>query len=140
MSMTSTGNDVKVGARHSNETYGAGSTGGFGTQVLHALADDGAKALTAPDLVQQLEDGRAEVENQYVRSVRRSGNEPAQELVAKVFQLVDRAWRGIGEIPSSGLGLRLEFEAYDAEKKFELSGIRTAEPSDCMAGTMRSSL
>ncbi len=84
--------------------------------------------------VKQLEDGRAEVENQYVRSVRRAGNEPAQELVAKVFQLVDRAWRGIGEIPASGLGLRPEFEAHDAEKKFELAGIRTAEPSECMAG------
>ncbi|MCL7972615.1 MAG: hydrogenase formation protein HypD [marine benthic group bacterium] len=84
--------------------------------------------------VQQLEDGRSEVENQYVRSVRRAGNEPAQELVAKVFRLVDRAWRGIGEIPASGLGLRPEFEAYDAEKKFELSGIRTSEPSECMAG------
>jgi hydrogenase expression/formation protein HypD len=84
--------------------------------------------------VRQLEEGRAEVENQYARSVRRSGNEPAQDLVAKVFQLVDRAWRGIGEIPSSGLGLREEFSEFDAEKKFELGSIRTSEPAECMAG------
>jgi hydrogenase expression/formation protein HypD len=84
--------------------------------------------------VRQLEDGRAEVENQYARSVRRAGNEPAQELVGKVFRLVDRAWRGIGAIPASGLGLREEFEAFDAEKKFDLHGIRTAESSECMAG------
>jgi hydrogenase expression/formation protein HypD len=84
--------------------------------------------------VRQLEEGRAEVENQYVRSVRRSGNEPAQELVDRVFQLVDRAWRGIGQIPSSGLGLREEFAEFDAEKKFDLGSIRTSEPAECMAG------
>jgi len=84
--------------------------------------------------VRQLEEGRAEVENQYARSVRRSGNEPAQELVSKVFELVDRSWRGIGEIPASGLGLREEFEALDAEKKFDLGSIRTSEPEECMAG------
>jgi hydrogenase expression/formation protein HypD len=84
--------------------------------------------------VRQLEEGRAEVENQYARSVRRSGNEPAQALVSKVFQLVDRAWRGIGEIPSSGLGLRKEFADFDAERKFDLGSIRTSEPEECMAG------
>lgn len=84
--------------------------------------------------VRQLEEGRHEVENQYVRSVRREGNRPAQELVHRVFRLVDRGWRGIGVIPASGLGLRPEFEAFDAEKKFALSDIRTAEPDVCRAG------
>ena len=84
--------------------------------------------------VLQLEQGRAEVENQYVRSVRHEGNRPAQELVGSVFQLVDRAWRGIGEIPASGLGLREEFAAYDAERKFDLGDIRTAESERCRAG------
>jgi hydrogenase expression/formation protein HypD len=84
--------------------------------------------------VRQLEDGRAEVENQYARSVRRRGNEPAQKLVSKVFRLVDRAWRGIGEIPASGLGLREEFEAWDAERKFQLGSIQATEPEECRAG------
>jgi len=84
--------------------------------------------------VRQLEEGRAEVENQYVRSVRRAGNEPAQELVSKVFAPVDRKWRGIGEIPQSGLGLREEFAAFDAEKRFQLESIQTSEPEACMAG------
>ena len=84
--------------------------------------------------VAQLEEGRAEVENQYVRSVRREGNEPAQELVSRVFELVDRQWRGIGEIPASGLGLRNEFSAFDAERKFGLESIRASEPAECMAG------
>ncbi len=57
-------------------------------------------------VVQQLESGRAEVENQYARCVRREGNLPAQQLMREVFQVVPRKWRGIGELPYSGLGLR----------------------------------
>ncbi len=85
-------------------------------------------------VVQQLEADRHEVENQYVRSVRREGNRPAQDLVAAVFQLVDRQWRGIGTIPSSGLGLRDEFAAHDAERKFGTSEITATEPAECRAG------
>jgi hydrogenase expression/formation protein HypD len=84
--------------------------------------------------VRQLEEGRHEVENQYVRSVRREGNEPAQETVARVFQLVNRQWRGIGEIPASGLGLREEFADHDAELKFGVQAITAQEPEECRAG------
>ncbi len=84
--------------------------------------------------IRQLEEERHDVENQYVRSVRREGNRPAQELVRQVFQLVDRPWRGIGTIPASGLGLRPAFQAYDAEKKFGLEGIHAEEPTVCRAG------
>ncbi len=84
--------------------------------------------------VRQLEEGRYEVENQYARAVRRDGNQPAQDLVDKVFELVDRKWRGIGAIPRSGLGLRPEFAAWDAERKFALDGIRADEPAQCRAG------
>jgi len=84
--------------------------------------------------VRQLEEGRHEVENQYVRSVRREGNEPAQNLVNRVFRIVDRGWRGIGVIPASGLGLRPEFAPFDAELKFALDFIRAEEPEECRAG------
>jgi hydrogenase expression/formation protein HypD len=84
--------------------------------------------------VRQLEEGRSEVENQYARSVRRDGNRAAREIVSRVFRLVDRQWRGIGEIPASGLGLREEFKEWDAEEKFDLSGIRATEPAECRAG------
>ncbi|HTL74247.1 MAG TPA: hydrogenase formation protein HypD [bacterium] len=84
--------------------------------------------------VQQLESGRAEVENQYVRSVRREGNQPAQDLIKKVFEVVPRKWRGIGEIPQSGLGLAAEYAAFDADKKFGLTEHRVDEPTDCIAG------
>jgi hydrogenase expression/formation protein HypD len=85
-------------------------------------------------VVQQLEQGRAEVENQYSRSVRREGNQPAQELIKKVFQVVPRKWRGIGEIPHSGLGLAPAYAAFDAEKRFGLTGHHVEEPAECLAG------
>jgi hydrogenase expression/formation protein HypD len=76
------------------------------------------------------------VENQYVRAVHRQGNEPARELVARVFQVVDRQWRGVGMIPTSGLGLRDEFAAFDAERKFDVSLITASEPEACHAGAV----
>ena len=84
--------------------------------------------------VEQLETGRHVVENQYVRSVRREGTVPARQRVEDVFELVDRKWRGIGEIPMSGLRLRDEFAAFDAERKFALGGIIVNEPTECRAG------
>jgi len=84
--------------------------------------------------VQQLESGRVEVENQYTRAVRRAGNVPAQTLVSEVFEVVPRKWRGIGEIPQSGLGLRAAYAAFDAEKKFGLTGQCVAESPDCQSG------
>ncbi len=65
--------------------------------------------------VRQLEAGRHEVENQYVRSVRREGNLEAQRLMAEVFRVIPRQWRGIGEIAQSGLGLTDAYSAFDAE-------------------------
>ncbi len=84
--------------------------------------------------VKALEAGRWGVENQYVRAVTRDGNRPAQELVAQVFEVCDRKWRGIGAIPKSGLRLRAEFRAFDAETKFEVGGIVAEESALCFAG------
>jgi hydrogenase expression/formation protein HypD len=84
--------------------------------------------------VKQLEEGRAEVENAYSRVVRMEGNIPAQEVIRQVFQVVRRKWRGIGEIADSGLGLSLDYSAYDAERKFGLTEYVAEEPSECMSG------
>jgi hydrogenase expression/formation protein HypD len=84
--------------------------------------------------VKQLEEGRAEVENQYARAVRREGNLLAQKLVRDIFTIVPRKWRGIGEIPQSGLGLREEYEAFDAEKRFCLTDYGVEESKDCISG------
>ena len=85
--------------------------------------------------VAQLEEGRAEVENQYARAVRAEGNVHAQALIREVFEVRPREWRGIGEIPSSGLRLRPPYAWLDAELRFPGSALRTT-PSDngCIAG------
>jgi hydrogenase expression/formation protein HypD len=85
-------------------------------------------------VVQQLESGRAEVENQYARAVRREGNQPAQELIRRVFKIVPRKWRGVGEIPKSGLGLNDAYATFDAEKKFSLADHHVDEPAECLSG------
>ncbi len=84
--------------------------------------------------VQQLESGRAEVENQYTRAVRKESNQPAQQILGEVFRVVPRKWRGVGEIPASGLGLSAAYAAYDAEKKFGLVDRHVDEPADCLSG------
>jgi hydrogenase expression/formation protein HypD len=84
--------------------------------------------------VQQLESGRAEVENQYARAVRREGNQPAQEQIKKIFKVVARKWRGIGEIPQSGLGLADEYAAFDAEKNFCVADYHVEESAECRSG------
>jgi hydrogenase expression/formation protein HypD len=85
-------------------------------------------------VVDQLESGRAEVENQYSRAVRRAGNLPARERVAEVFEVGPRAWRGIGEIASSGLRLRDPYRRFDALSRFPVAGGHAGESPDCIAG------
>jgi hydrogenase expression/formation protein HypD len=84
--------------------------------------------------VAQLEQGRAEVENQYRRAVRREGNRPAQQRIAEVFEVAPRKWRGIGEIPLSGLRLRERYRAFDAEERFPVGVGTVEESSECIAG------
>jgi len=84
-------------------------------------------------LVAQLEEGRAEVENQYARSVSYEGNLPAQRIMEQVFEICDRKWRGVGSIPQSGLRLRPEFAEYDAEKVFGLADFSAEEPAECIS-------
>jgi hydrogenase expression/formation protein HypD len=84
--------------------------------------------------VQQLEKGRYEVKNAYRRVVTEKGNVPAQEIIRSIFEPCDRGWRGIGEIPMSGLGLRKEFYDFNAEKRFNVGDIQTKESAICIAG------
>ncbi len=84
--------------------------------------------------IKQLEEGTAEVENQYTRSVRRAGNQEAQNIIRKVFEITPRKWRGIGEISASGLGLREDYTAFDAEKQFGIAEYTREESSECISG------
>jgi hydrogenase expression/formation protein HypD len=82
----------------------------------------------------QLESGRHELENAYARIVRYEGNIPAQELLAEVFEVTDRAWRGIGVIPRSGWRLSPAYREFDAEERFHITGIHTEESKLCRSG------
>jgi hydrogenase expression/formation protein HypD len=84
--------------------------------------------------IKQLEEGRFDVENQYARAVDKEGNTKAQEIINKVFKIGSRKWRGIGEIPDSGLVLRDEYIDYDASLKFGLTELSVEEPKECIAG------
>ncbi|MDP8244684.1 MAG: hydrogenase formation protein HypD [Candidatus Hinthialibacter antarcticus] len=85
--------------------------------------------------LKQLEQGRAEVENQYRRIVKREGNPAALRVLHEVFEPVDRAWRGLGVIPESGFGLREKFAGYDAEQRFGCANDAAShEPAECISG------
>ena len=85
-------------------------------------------------ILEQLVAGEARVENQYSRVVRPEGNRKAQALMDKYLEPVDAAWRGIGIIPQSGLGLRAEYAAFDAEKKHGMRVEPGREPAGCLCG------
>ena len=84
--------------------------------------------------VVQLEEGRHEVENAYPRAVPAAGNPAAQAVLEDVFEVTDRTWRGIGSIPGSGWRLSQRYAKYDAERRFDVTGIRTDESPLCRSG------
>lgn len=84
--------------------------------------------------VQMLEESRVAVENAYQRVVTFEGNQVAQKMIQKVFEPVDRNWRGIGTIPQSGYGLRDAYESFDASQRFNIGDIQTEESKICIAG------
>ena len=85
-------------------------------------------------LIAQLESGHCEVENAYPRVVNREGNQRAQALLAEVFTVTDRAWRGIGTIPRSGWQLSAAYADYDAELRFPVAHLTADESPLCHAG------
>jgi len=84
-------------------------------------------------LIAQLEDGRAELENQYSRSVLAEGNLPARKIMEDVFEVCDRKWRGVGPISRSGYRLRREFATFDAEQRFGMDEAGVDEPAECIS-------
>jgi hydrogenase expression/formation protein HypD len=84
--------------------------------------------------VRQLEAGRAQVQTQYARAVRREGNTASRRLLDDVFEVCDRQWRGVGTIAKSGFRLRYEYRDHDAERRFEVDDIVTRESALCISG------
>lgn len=86
--------------------------------------------------VRQLEQGRAEVENQYRRCVQREGNTRAQKMMEHVFEVIPRRWRGIGDIARSGFGLAPEFRSVDAEHRFGRVAAGPEGAGECISGSV----
>jgi hydrogenase expression/formation protein HypD len=84
--------------------------------------------------VQQLERGEHTVDNAYPRAVRPEGNRAARAMLADIFEVTDRAWRGIGVIPDSGWRLAAKYREFDAEHRFSVGDIATQEPAECRSG------
>ncbi|MCX3062870.1 hydrogenase formation protein HypD [Streptomyces beihaiensis] len=84
--------------------------------------------------VTQLERGEHTVDNAYPRAVRAEGNPAARDMLADVFEVTDRAWRGIGVIPDSGWRLSGRYREFDAEHRFQVGAITTTEPAACRSG------
>jgi hydrogenase expression/formation protein HypD len=84
--------------------------------------------------VEMLERGEHGVVNRYGRAVRRDGNPAARAVVDEVFEVCDRPWRGLGVIPRSGLRLREQYAAFDAERRFDVGEIAPTEPVVCISG------
>jgi hydrogenase expression/formation protein HypD len=84
--------------------------------------------------VKQLEAGRAEIENAYERAVQYQGNQAAQKMLADVFTVTHRTWRGIGEIPNSGWALSEKYAEFDVARRFDVGDIKTQESPLCRSG------
>jgi len=83
-----------------------------------------------------LEKGEHKVTNQYMRAVQKKGNPSATKTINEIYEITTRQWRGIGPIPSSGLKIREEYSNFDAEKKFNVGSITTAESELCISGVV----
>ncbi len=88
-------------------------------------------------LVRQVNEGRCEVENQYIRAVTPEGNIKAQDMVSRIFELRDSfEWRGLGQVPYSALKLRAEFAGFDAEKIFAIETVPATDNPACECGAI----
>lgn len=85
-------------------------------------------------IIAQIKSNRAKIEIQYKRSVEPSGNKTAQNILKKVYKIVDSNWRGIGKMPKSGMTLNKDFEEFDASKRFKLKVKKAPEPKGCLCG------
>lgn len=86
-------------------------------------------------IVKQIVEGRAEIENQYGRAVERNGNRKALEVLSEVFEPREFfEWRGLGSIAHSGMKLKEKYAAFDAEMKWNVPGLRVADPKACQCG------
>jgi hydrogenase expression/formation protein HypD len=133
--------DGFIGPAHVSAVIGSGPFEFFAEEYQRPVVIAGFEPLDVMQailmLIRQLNDGRAEVENEYNRVVTREGNLKAQALVAEVFELRKSfEWRGLGEVPYSALRIKEEFAEFDAEKRFALTEVRVPDNKACECGAV----
>ncbi len=133
--------DGFIGPAHVSTVIGAAPYEHFAEEYRKPVVIAGFEPLDVMQailmLVRQVNDGRAQVENEFTRAVTRDGNLKAQQLVGDVFELRRSfEWRGLGEVPYSALAIRSEFAAFDAERKFALETKRVADNKACECGAI----
>ena len=133
--------DGFIGPAHVSTVIGAAPYEHFAEEYRKPVVIAGFEPLDVMQailmLVRQVNDGRAQVENEFTRAVSRDGNLKAQRLVGEVFELRRSfEWRGLGEVPYSALAIRAEFAQFDAERKFSLQTKRVADNKACECGAI----
>ena len=130
--------DGFLAAGHVCSVMGTGQYGPLAARWSVPIVVTGFEPLDVLDgirrVVRQLEEGRAELENAYPRVVDADGNTSAQRMVEDVFEVCDRRWRGIGEIPASGWRLSNRYTAFDAESRFDVAPVDAPESAVCRSG------
>ncbi|KAA0570664.1 hydrogenase formation protein HypD [Azospirillum sp. Sh1] len=133
--------DGFVGPAHVSVVIGSDSYAPAATDYGKPVVISGFEPLDVLQsilmLVRQINDGRAEVENQYTRAVTADGNRKAQALVLEIFETRPSfEWRGLGSIPHSGLKLREAYAAFDAERRFPIAGASVPDHKGCDCGAI----
>jgi hydrogenase expression/formation protein HypD len=133
--------DGFIGPAHVSTVIGSAPYEHFAQEYAKPVVIAGFEPLDVMQailmLVRQVNDGRAQVENEFTRAVTRDGNLKAQALVSEVFELRRSfEWRGLGEVPYSALAIRAGYAAFDAEKKFPLQTRKVADNKACECGAI----
>jgi hydrogenase expression/formation protein HypD len=133
--------DGFIGPAHVSTVIGSAPYEHFAQEYAKPVVIAGFEPLDVMQailmLVRQVNEGRAEVENEFTRAVTRDGNLKAQALVSEVFELRRSfEWRGLGEVPYSALAIRAEYAAFDAERKFALETKKVADNKACECGAI----
>ncbi|WP_047396139.1 hydrogenase formation protein HypD [Chitinibacter sp. ZOR0017] len=128
--------DGFVGPAHVSTVIGSGQYEGFVARYQRPVVIAGFEPLDVMQailmLIQQINAGRAEVENEFTRAVTREGNRKAQGLCEQVFELRDTFdWRGLGEVPHSALKIRAEFAQFDAELLYQIDYLQVPDHKAC---------
>jgi hydrogenase expression/formation protein HypD len=133
--------DGFIGPAHVSIVIGSGPYEHFAEEYRKPVVIAGFEPLDVMQaclmLVRQVNEGRAEVENQFARAVTREGNLAAQRAVSDVFELRERfEWRGLGEVPYSALKIRAGYAAFDAERRFGLVYTPVPDHKQCECGAI----